>query len=344
MSGTVARIGTTGNRGPVVGLIMGSESDWKTMHHAAKRLDALGIEHADRVISAHRTPDHLFRYAEKAEHEGISLIIAGAGGAAHLPGMTASKTIVPVIGVPVVATPLRGIDAFLSIMQMPAEVGVATVGVGSRGADQAAIFAATILARENLPLLAKLRQQREDMHRDVPCPVNNRIRHPKHWVAVLAEDESEFSLMENATRQFEELSIPFKMRAVGQSASAESLSRVIREEEEAGAVAFIAGSGKGIDLACKIARTTLAPVFGVPIVSKPVDSIDQFVQPYLEMPSGVATFAIGRAGAINAALFVATILSLPGSDTWKALDLKRKQQVDRVLAMSVGRSTSSNEV
>ena len=107
MSGTMARNEATGIGGPVVGLIMGSESDWKTMRHAAERLDALGIRCDIQVVSAHRTPDHLFKYAEAAERNGISLIIAGAGGAAHLPGMTASKTIVPVIGVPVIATPLR---------------------------------------------------------------------------------------------------------------------------------------------------------------------------------------------------------------------------------------------
>ena len=115
---------------PTVGIIMGSNSDWKTMRRAKEVLDACGIANEPKVVSAHRTPDDMFAYAEHAEAGGLQFIIAGAGGAAHLPGMTASKTIVPVVGVPVVATPLNGIDALLSIMQMPSEVGVATVSIG----------------------------------------------------------------------------------------------------------------------------------------------------------------------------------------------------------------------
>ena len=124
---------------------MGSDSDWKTMKPAADTLRGLGIRCKAKVVSAHRTPDDLFEYADKAEENGLTLIIAGAGGAAHLPGMTASKTIVPVIGVPVDTTPLNGLDALLSIMQMPAEVGVATVSIGPKGAVNAALLAATIL-------------------------------------------------------------------------------------------------------------------------------------------------------------------------------------------------------
>src|SRR6266853_4499694 len=137
---------TGGGTRPTVGIIMGSDSDWKTMHLAAQVLDDFGIAYEKQVVSAHRTPDYLFEYADSAERRGLSLIIAGAGGAAHLPGMTAAKTIVPVVGVPVIATPLRGLDALLSIMQMPAEVGVATVGVGSVGAKHAAQFALAALA------------------------------------------------------------------------------------------------------------------------------------------------------------------------------------------------------
>src|SRR5207253_7446285 len=118
----------------------------KTMYPAAQILGQLGLSYETRVVSAHRTPDDLFKYAEEAEGRGLSLIIAGAGGAAHLPGMAASKTILPVVGVPVDATPLEGLDALLSIMQMPAEVGVATVSVGAKGAENAAIFAAAALA------------------------------------------------------------------------------------------------------------------------------------------------------------------------------------------------------
>src|SRR5258708_5398208 len=146
----------------IVGLIMGSESDWKTMRHTAEALEDLGVRCKKKVVSAHRTPDDLFAYAEAAEKEGLTLIVAGAGGAAHLPGMTAAKTIVPVIGVPVVATPLRGLDALLSIMQMPAGVGVATMGVGPGGAAHAALFAASLLAIDNHALYARLCARRED--------------------------------------------------------------------------------------------------------------------------------------------------------------------------------------
>jgi 5-(carboxyamino)imidazole ribonucleotide mutase len=327
----------------IVGLIMGSESDWKTMRPAAERLDSLGIECEVQVVSAHRTPDHLFRYADAAERKGLSLIIAGAGGAAHLPGMTASKTIVPVIGVPVsTATPLRGVDAFLSIMQMPAEVGVATVGAGPRGADQAALFAATILAREDVALRTKLRQQREDMLQAARDVSIERIQDQDYKVVILAEEDSDFALLEKAADQLKGLEIPCGTRFFRRSSPAEALLRVTREEEEAGAVAFIVGSNQGIESACKIARTTILPVLGVPIVSGSVESIDRFVQPFFEMPSGIATFAIGRAGAINAALFAATILSAPGSETWKALDRKRKEQIARVLAMKIDRPVLSS--
>jgi len=146
---------------PAIGLIMGSSSDWNTMRHTAEALDNFGVRYEKKVVSAHRTPDVLFAYARTAEKRGLRLIIAGAGGAAHLPGMTASKTIVPVIGVPVITTPLNGLDALLSIMQMPAEVGVATVNIGAQGAIDAAFFAAAILAQDSNRLYKRLREKRQ---------------------------------------------------------------------------------------------------------------------------------------------------------------------------------------
>jgi 5-(carboxyamino)imidazole ribonucleotide mutase len=132
----------------LVGLIMGSKSDWDTMQHAAQILDALGVAHETKIVSAHRTPDLLFEYAASAERRGIEVIIAGAGGAAHLPGMTAAKTSVPVLGVPVQTKALGGIDSLLSIAQMPAGIPVATFAIGSAGARNAALFAAAIIANE----------------------------------------------------------------------------------------------------------------------------------------------------------------------------------------------------
>jgi 5-(carboxyamino)imidazole ribonucleotide mutase len=135
---------------PLVGLIMGSTSDWDTMRHAAETLDQLGIWFEKRVVSAHRTPDLLYDYAASARDRGLEVIIAGAGGAAHLPGMTAAKTSLPVLGVPVKSRALSGIDSLLSIAQMPAGVPVGTLAIGSPGAVNAALLAAAILANKHL--------------------------------------------------------------------------------------------------------------------------------------------------------------------------------------------------
>ncbi|GHD74897.1 N5-carboxyaminoimidazole ribonucleotide mutase [Luteimonas padinae] len=131
---------------PVVGIVMGSRSDWDTMQHAAQKLEELGVAHEVRVVSAHRTPDVLFEYAATARGRGLKAIIAGAGGAAHLPGMLASKTALPVLGVPVQSKALNGMDSLLSIVQMPAGVPVATFAIGNAGAANAALFAAAQLA------------------------------------------------------------------------------------------------------------------------------------------------------------------------------------------------------
>jgi 5-(carboxyamino)imidazole ribonucleotide mutase len=147
---------------PKVGIIMGSVSDWDTMSNAASTLEALGITFEVRVVSAHRTPDLLFDYAATAESRGLACIIAGAGGAAHLPGMTASKTLVPVLGVPVESKVLRGVDSLLSIVQMPAGVPVATFAIGKAGAINAALFAAEILAQHDPNVHAALTRHREN--------------------------------------------------------------------------------------------------------------------------------------------------------------------------------------
>jgi 5-(carboxyamino)imidazole ribonucleotide mutase len=130
---------------PLVGVIMGSNSDWETMSHAAETLQKLGIPHEVEVVSAHRTPDKLFHYAESAEQRGIEVLIAGAGGAAHLPGMVAAKCTLPVLGVPVQSKALNGLDSLLSIVQMPAGIPVGTLAIGRAGAINAALLAASIL-------------------------------------------------------------------------------------------------------------------------------------------------------------------------------------------------------
>ena len=140
----------------LVGVIMGSASDWETMQHAAATLESLGVAHECRVVSAHRTPDLLFQYATDAEGRGIEVIIAGAGGAAHLPGMCSSKTLLPVLGVPVESKALHGMDSLLSIVQMPAGVPVGTLAIGEAGATNAGLLAAAILATSDAALAERL--------------------------------------------------------------------------------------------------------------------------------------------------------------------------------------------
>lgn len=145
---------------PLVGVIMGSRSDWETLRHSSDTLDQLGIPHEVRVVSAHRTPDALFTYAAGAEARGLRVIVAGAGGAAHLPGMTAAKTSLPVLGVPVQSSAFSGVDSLLSIVQMPAGVPVATLAVGRAGAVNAALLAAAVLAATHPSIATALRSYR----------------------------------------------------------------------------------------------------------------------------------------------------------------------------------------
>lgn len=146
---------------PLVGLIMGSRSDWETMRHAAETLEALGIPYEVRVVSAHRTPDLMAEYAKTALERGIQVIIAGAGGAAHLPGMTAAHTPLPVLGVPVESRALKGLDSLLSIVQMPAGVPVGTLAIGKAGAVNAALLAASILGLKYPEILERLKAYRK---------------------------------------------------------------------------------------------------------------------------------------------------------------------------------------
>jgi 5-(carboxyamino)imidazole ribonucleotide mutase len=161
------------NTKPLVGVIMGSKSDWDTMRHAVETLDALGVPNETKVVSAHRTPDLLFEYASTAADRGLRVIIAGAGGAAHLPGMISAKTILPVLGVPVESKALQGIDSLLSIVQMPAGVPVGTLAIGKSGAINAALLATSILATDNEEMrhaLETFRQTQTQAVLDQPDP------------------------------------------------------------------------------------------------------------------------------------------------------------------------------
>ncbi len=152
---------------PLVGVVMGSRSDWETMQHAVARLEQLGVPHEVRVVSAHRTPELLVDYAKTASARGLRAIIAGAGGAAHLPGMLAALTAVPVLGVPVQSKALNGLDSLLSMVQMPAGVPVATFAIGAAGAANAALFAAVMLAPQLEPVRVALDEFRASQTRDV---------------------------------------------------------------------------------------------------------------------------------------------------------------------------------
>ncbi|MCY8893794.1 5-(carboxyamino)imidazole ribonucleotide mutase [Bacillus spizizenii] len=152
---------------PLVGIIMGSTSDWETMKNACDILDELNVPYEKKVVSAHRTPDFMFEYAETARERGIKVIIAGAGGAAHLPGMTAAKTTLPVIGVPVQSKALNGLDSLLSIVQMPGGVPVATTAIGKAGAVNAGLLAAQILSAFDEDLARKLDERRENTKQTV---------------------------------------------------------------------------------------------------------------------------------------------------------------------------------
>ena len=155
-----------------VGVVMGSRSDWETMRHATEILQELGVIHEAKVVSAHRTPERLFEYAKNAEERGLEVLIAGAGGAAHLPGMIASLTILPVLGVPIESNVLRGVDSLLSIVQMPRGIPVGTLAIGTAGAANAALLAGAILARkypEIREALAKFRKAQTDAVGENPC-------------------------------------------------------------------------------------------------------------------------------------------------------------------------------
>ena len=152
---------------PLVGIIMGSSSDWETMRHAADTLDKLGVAHEAKVVSAHRTPKRLYDYASSAKERGLKIIIAGAGGAAHLPGMAASMTSLPVLGVPVESQALKGMDSLLSIVQMPAGVPVGTLAIGRAGAVNAGLLAASILAITDDLLAARVERYREEQTQSV---------------------------------------------------------------------------------------------------------------------------------------------------------------------------------
>lgn len=161
------RKGQVQNVNPLVGVIMGSKSDWETMKEACQVLEELGVSYEKKVVSAHRTPDLMFEYAESAKSRGLQVLIAGAGGAAHLPGMVAAKTVLPVIGVPIQSAALKGLDSLLSIVQMPGGIPVATVAIGKAGAINAALLATQIVGLKQTEFQERLTNRREQIRKQV---------------------------------------------------------------------------------------------------------------------------------------------------------------------------------
>lgn len=164
---------------PSIGIIMGSQSDWETMKHAAEILDELKIPYESRIVSAHRTPDRLYEYAKTAQERGLKVIIAGAGGAAHLPGMVASMTILPVLGVPVESRALKGLDSLLSIAQMPGGIPVGTLAIGTAGAKNAALLAASILSTADEKVAARLEKFREKQTAEIAVKPDKKAPRPR---------------------------------------------------------------------------------------------------------------------------------------------------------------------
>ena len=317
---------------PAVGIIMGSNSDWKTMRPAAQgpgRVRGVLTRLRSSPPTGPRTNYSNMPRGWRAA--GLSVIIAGAGGAAHLPGMTASKTILPVVGVPVNATPLNGLDALLSIMQMPAEVGVATISIGEKGAENAAYFAAAALALRDPWLAARLQNHcagRSDLGGRGPAGQAGKV-------VLLAKDDPDLPVLLHAEDYLSRLNVRHEKVIAGRAVGSGDLARLVADQEADGAVVFIAGSASGIGFASEVARATALPVLGVPIVVRQVDCVDDFLRPFRDMPPGVATFAVGRPGAINAALFAATIVSERGSEVWEKLAQMREEQKQRMLAMTI---------
>lgn len=316
---------------PLVGLIMGSDSDWETMKAAALSLDRLGIKYSPKVVSAHRTPELLYEYADAAE-DHFSMIIAGAGGAAHLPGMTASMTLLPVLGVPVVSrsSPLKGVDAFLSIMQMPPEVGVATLGLDKEGAKNAGILAATILAHRFPHIRAKLNEL--DINRGLMW--SGASKSDGGVALVMASENDWEQAIKYSVDKLKRLGIRYEKFYV--DAKRGRVSAIVREAEKLGLNSFIVGASypNSFTLPAQVAAETMLPVLSVPI-AEVVDDVNAFLNGVWKLPPKVATFALNRAGAINAALFSAAMLFDIGSPVWHGLDKMRKDQEDRVRKMTL---------
>ena len=277
-----------------IAIVMGSKSDWATMQEATQILDELNVAYHVEVVSAHRTPDKLFEFAENAQKNGYKVIIAGAGGAAHLPGMIAAKTLVPVLGVPVKSSMLSGVDSLYSIVQMPKGIPVGTLAIGPAGAANAGLLAAQI--------------------------------------AIVMGSKSDWATMQEATQILDELNVAYHVEVVSAHRTPDKLFEFAENAQKNGYKVIIAGAGGAAHLPGMIAAKTLVPVLGVPVKSSMLSGVDSLYS-IVQMPKGipVGTLAIGPAGAANAGLLAAQILAGWDNALFARLQAFRENQTNVVL-------------
>ena len=287
-----------------VSIVMGSQSDYKTMIFCQNILKKLNIKFESKIISAHRTPNRMYEFAVNAEKNGIAVIIAGAGGSAHLPGMISALTSLPVLGVPIESKKLKGLDSLLSIAQMPKGIPVGTLAIGEDGAINAALLAASIIGLSDLTVKNKLNK-----------------------VSIVMGSQSDYKTMIFCQNILKKLNIKFETKIISAHRTPKRMYDFAINAEKNGIAVIIAGAGGSAHLPGMISALTSLPVLGVPIESKKLKGLDSLLS-IAQMPKGipVGTLAIGEDGAINAALLAASIIGLSDLTVKKKLNQFRLSQ------------------
>ena len=322
----------TDTQKPVVGIIMGSNSDWPTMRLAAEMLKLFDIPYEARVVSAHRMPDEMFEYAKTARGRGLKVIIAGAGGAAHLPGMVAAKCTLPVCGVPIPSKYLRGEDSLLSIVQMPKGVPVGTFAIGEAGATFLPHLTGNTLEHSVLPVSLFLVNH-------TFCSEDNIVMTDtqKPVVGIIMGSNSDWPTMRLAAEMLKLFDIPYEARVVSAHRMPDEMFEYAKTARGRGLKVIIAGAGGAAHLPGMVAAKCTLPVCGVPIPSKYLRGEDSLLS-IVQMPKGVpvGTFAIGEAGAANAALYAVQILSVTDNALAERLAAFRREQNQKAKNMRLG--------